>query len=190
MGRAFIVILAALSLVIVACNAPTGGASPTPTKTADIKRAKLDIAYSAFVDQDVHHVTSKKALEAALDAVQAEITSAGGKAGAAMPDFQDTDNPQTADFNKFAQVVSQLVVQNTQVSADRIADAAIGGMIKASPDCHTYYLDSTGKLRNSSGKTGTGSGAMVPSAGTSLGGPDQAGLTGKMLPGGIAYLTW
>ena len=190
MRRAVLMVVVA-GLVAAACTTGNGAvASPTPAKTADIKRAKLDIAYSAFVDQDVHHVTSKKALEAALDAVQAEITSAGGKAGAAMPDFQDTDNPQTADFNKFAQVVSQLVVQNTQVSADRIADAAIGGMIKASPDCHTYYLDSTGKLRNSSGKTGTGSGAMVPSAGASLGGPDQAGLTGKMLPGGIAYLTW
>src|SRR5438445_28661 len=106
MGRAFIVILAALSLVIVACNAPTGGASPTPTKTADIKRSKLDIAYSAFVDQDVHHVTSRKALEAALDAAKAEIKAEGGKADAPTPSFQDTEDPQPADFNKFAAPIS------------------------------------------------------------------------------------
>jgi carboxyl-terminal processing protease len=31
---------------------------------------------------------------------------------------------------------------------------------------------------------------MIPAQGTSLGGPDQAGLTGKMLTGGIAYITW
>src|SRR5438093_8487382 len=130
MRRALLLFIMA-TLVVAACstNGPSS-ATQSPTKTADIKRAKLDIAYSAFVDQDVHHVTSKKALEAALDAVQAEITSAGGKAGAAMPDFQDTDNPQTADFNKFAQVVNQLVVQNTQVSADRIADAANGRLNK------------------------------------------------------------
>ena len=32
--------------------------------------------------------------------------------------------------------------------------------------------------------------ARVPTTGTSLGGPDEAGLTGRMLPGGIVYITW
>src|SRR2546425_4685009 len=31
---------------------------------------------------------------------------------------------------------------------------------------------------------------MIPAQGTSLGGPDQAGLSGKMLTGGVAYITW
>ena len=31
---------------------------------------------------------------------------------------------------------------------------------------------------------------MIPAQGTSLGAADQAGLTGKILPGGIAYITW
>jgi carboxyl-terminal processing protease len=31
---------------------------------------------------------------------------------------------------------------------------------------------------------------VLPTEGTSLGGPDEAGLTGKILPGGIAYITW
>src|SRR5437667_3022676 len=110
MGRAFIVILAALSLVIVACNAPTGGASPTPTKTADIKRSTLDIAYSAFVDQDVHHVTSKKALEAALDAARVEARAQGGKAEVQTPSFQDTDETQLNDFKAFADAVNQLAL--------------------------------------------------------------------------------
>jgi len=127
MGRAFIVILAALSLVIVACNAPTGGASPTPTNTADIHRSKLDIAYSAFVDQDVHHVTSRKALEAALDAAKTEIKAEGGNADAATPSFQDTEDPQTADFNKFAQAIAGMTATISQPSADKIADAAISG---------------------------------------------------------------
>src|SRR5438445_11287831 len=184
MGRAFIVILAALSLVIVACNAPTGGASPTPTKTADIKRSKLDIAYSAFVDQDVHHVTSKKALQSALDAVRSVVRAAGGKADVATPDFQDVDEPQTADFNKFADTVSQLAASNPNVSASKIADAAIGGMIDASPDCHTYYVASS-SVHQSRPFTPRGGSAVVPAQGTSLGAADGAGPTGKILPGVI-----
>src|SRR2546428_541609 len=166
------------------------GVIGTVQATAAIKRSKLDISYSGFVDQDVHHVTSKKALEAALEAVKAEVRAAGGKDAVDTPAFQDTDEPQLADFNKFAQAVGRLAANNAQLSANRIADAAITGMIKASPDCHTYYVDNSGQVRNSSGKIPTGTGAMIPAQGTSLGGPDQAGLSGKMLTGGIAYITW
>lgn len=172
-----------------ACAGGPSSTSPSPTRTANINRSKLDIVYSAFVDQDIHHVTSKKALESALQAVRSLIKDAGGKGDVATPDFQDVDSPQTADFNKFADAVGQLAASNPDVSANKIADAAIGGMIDASPDCHTYYVTSS-SVRNSSGKKGTGSGAMPPTGGTSLGAPDQAGLTGTMLPGGIAYLTW
>jgi C-terminal processing protease CtpA/Prc len=189
--RRTLVLIAAALFVAAACGPGASSASPTAAKTADIKRAKLDIAYSAFVDQDVHHVTSKKALEAAFEAAKTEISVAGGKVDVATPQFQDSDSPLTTDFNKFASALGELAAKNTQVPADRIADATIGGMIKASPDCHTYYVDSTGKVRNSSGKTGTGATAVtMPAGGTSLGGPDQDGLTGKVLPGGIAYLTW
>ena len=189
MGRAFL-LLAICGLFAVACSGDTTASSPTPVATADIKRSKLDISYSGFVDQDVHHVTSKKALEAALEAVKAEVRAAGGKDAVDTPAFQDTDEPQLADFNKFAQAVGRLAANNAQLSANRIADAAITGMIKASPDCHTYYVDNSGQVRNSSGKIPTGTGAMIPAQGTSLGGPDQAGLSGKMLTGGVAYITW
>ena len=189
MRRAFL-LLAICGLFAVACSGDTTASSPTPVATADIKRSKLDISYSGFVDQDVHHVTSKKALEAALEAVKAEVRAAGGKDAVDTPAFQDTDEPQLADFNKFAQAVGRLAANNAQLSANRIADAAITGMIKASPDCHTYYVDNSGQVRNSSGKIPTGTGAMIPAQGTSLGGPDQAGLSGKMLTGGVAYITW
>jgi len=182
--------LLACAAIAASCSNGPGSSSATPTRTANINRSKLDIVYSAFVDQDVHHVTSKKALESALQAVRKVIKDAGGKGDVATPEFQDVDSPQTTDFNKFADAVGQLAASNPDVSANKIADAAIGGMIDASPDCHTYYVTSGGSVRNSSGKSGTGSGAMAPAGGTSLGGPDQDGLTGKMLPGGIAYLTW
>ncbi len=189
MRRAFL-LMTICGLFAVACSGDTTASSPTPVATADIKRSKLDISYSGFVDQDVHHVTSKKALEAALEAVKAEVRAAGGKDAVDTPAFQDTDEPQLADFNKFAQAVGRLAANNTQLSANRIADVAITGMIKASPDCHTYYVDNSGQVRNSSGKIPTGTGAMIPAQGTSLGGPDQAGLSGKMLTGGVAYITW
>ncbi len=189
MRRAALLFIMA-TLVVAACstNGPSS-ATQSPSKTADIKRAKLDIAYSAFVDQDVHHVTSKKALESSLQAVRTLIQGAGGKADVATPDFQDVDEPQPADFNKFADTVSQLAASNPNVSASKIADAAIGGMIDASPDCHTYYVASS-SVHQSRPFTPRGSSALIPAQGTSLGAADEAGLTGKILPGGIAYITF
>src|SRR5947208_15661424 len=126
MRRALAALLACTTIA-VACSGGPSSTSPGPTRTANINRSKLDIAYSAFVDQDVHHVTSKKALESSLQAVRTLIQGAGGKADVATPDFQDVDEPQTADFNKFADTVSQLAASNPNVSASRIAEAAIGG---------------------------------------------------------------
>jgi C-terminal processing protease CtpA/Prc len=189
MRRAVLGLLACVTIV-AACQVDSSGGSPAPTRTPDIKRAKLDIAYSAFVDQDVHHVTSKKALEGALEAVKAEISAAGGKADAATPQFQDVDEPQIADFKKFAEVVSDLALKNPQISGERIADAAVAGMIKTSPDCHTQYISASGRVYNSSTAALSGGNAALPAQGTSLGSADEAGLTGKILPGGIAYITW
>ena len=194
MRRALVLLVLAM-LVVSGCstNGPSA-ATQTPTKTADIKRSTLDIAYSAFVDQDVHHVTSKKALEAALEAARVEARAQGSKAEVQTPSFQDSDETQLGDFKAFADAVNQLAlgvqVAGGQYSAERLADATVGGMIKASPDCHTQYLSGSGRVLNSSSAAITGANAMIPTEGTSLGGPDEAGLTGKILPGGIAYITW
>src|SRR3989441_13220389 len=118
--RRALLILAVCGLLAASCSGGTpASSSPSPAATADIKRSKLDIAYSGFVDQDVHHVTSKKALQSALDAVRSVVRAAGGKADVATPDFQDVDEPQTADFNKFADTVSQLAASNPNVSASK-----------------------------------------------------------------------
>src|SRR6185503_10206705 len=76
MRRAILGLLAA-AVVVAACSGGTATGSPSPTRTPDIRRTKLDIAYSAFVSQDVHRATSKKALEAALAAVKQEIVTGG-----------------------------------------------------------------------------------------------------------------
>ena len=189
----FLLVLAMFVVSGCSTNGPSA-ATQTPTKTADIKRSTLDIAYSAFVDQDVHHVTSKKALEAALEAARVEARAQGSKAEVQTPSFQDSDETQLGDFKTFADAVNQLAlgvqVAGGQYSAERLADATVGGMIKASPDCHTQYLSGSGRVLNSSSAAITGANAMIPTEGTSLGGPDEAGLTGKILPGGIAYITW
>lgn len=188
MRRAVAGLLVCAAIAASCSNGPSSS-SPVPTRTANINRSRLDIAYSAFVDQDVHKVTSKKALESALQAVRGVIKDAGGKGDVATPEFQDVDEPQTTDFNKFADTVGQLAASNPDVSANKIADAAVGGMIDASPDCHTFYA-TTSAVRQSRPFAPRGSSAVVPAQGTSLGAPDQAGLTGKILPGGIAYITF
>lgn len=179
-----------VALLVVSCTSTPGGtAANSPSRTIDIKRTRLDIVYSAFVDEDVHHVTSKKALEAALEAVKAAVRAAGGKDDVATPQFQDVDEPQIADFNKFADAVS-LLAGRVQLSSERIANAALVGMLSTSPDCHTFYVSAGGGGIQSRPVAPKGSSAIIPTQGTSLGGPDEAGLTGRMLPGGIAYITF
>jgi len=122
--------------------------------------------------------------------LKTEARQTGGAEDFPALEFQDVSESVLGDFNKFADAAAAFAARNAQLGASRIADVAIAGMISASPDCHTYYVNAQGSGFLSRPVRSTGTGALVPSGGTSLGGPDQAGLTGKMLPGGIAYITW
>ena len=182
----------ALALVVVACvpTISTGG-SPTPAATADIKRSKLDIAYTAFIDLDVHHATSKAALTAMTNALNEQARSSGGKADLPLLEYQDVDEPQLADFKKFADAVAAWAARNPQLGPDRIADTAIAAMIRVSPDCHTSYLSRTRQVfRSRPDVSSGGSGARVPATGTQLFGPDSSALQAKLLADGIAYVTF
>jgi C-terminal processing protease CtpA/Prc len=150
----------------------------------------MDISYSDLLDNDVHAVTSRKALEAAISALKAEARRTGGSEDFPTLEFQDVSEPVIADFKKFADATTEFASRNKQISPNRIADVAIAGMLSASPDCHTYYVNGQGAGFSSRPVRSTGTDAKIPSGGMSLGGPDQAGLTGKILPGGIAYITW
>ncbi len=138
---------------------------------------------------DVHKVTSKKALTGALDAVKAEVRAAGAKDDVPTPDFTDESTPLTTDFDKFAAAVTQLATRAPELPAATIARDAIGGMIRQSPDCHTYYFDGRTRL-DSRPVHPTGEARPAPPAGTILKQPDEAGLTARMLPGGVAYIRW
>lgn len=187
-----IAILAVLAVALFGCTpAATTGASAAPQKTGDFKQAKLDIAYSFMSDASVHNPTSKQLLTGALDAMKKEAKSSGGSDDVATPDFSTDTETNLGDFKKFAAAAGALAAKNAQVSADRLAEAGVVGMIQTDPDCHTYYLDGKGGVKNSRNETATGSAPQIPSGGTFLQQqPDEAGLQAKMLDGGIAYLTW
>jgi len=101
--RRALMLLVTATLCLSACSGGPSSATQTPTRTADIKRSTLDIAYSAFVDEDVHHITSKRALEAALEAARVEARAQGSKVEVRTPSFQDTDETQLSDFKLFAE---------------------------------------------------------------------------------------
>lgn len=185
-------LLAVLAIALVACTpAATVGGTPAPAKTGDFKQSKLDIAYSFVSDASVHNPTSKQLLTGALEGMKKEAKSSGGSDDVATPEFTTDANTNLADFKKFAAVAGALAAKNPQLSADRIAEAGIVGMIQADPDCHTYYLDGKGGVKRSRPEVLTGTAPQLPSGGTFLQqAPDQAGLQAKMLDDGIAYLTW
>jgi hypothetical protein len=190
--RRTLALLAALAIALVACTpANTSGGSPSPAKTGDFKQSKLDIAYSFMSDATVHSPTAKQLLTGALEAMKKEAKSSGGSDDVATPQFTSDTETNLPDFKKFAAAAGALAAKNPQLSADRLAQAGITGLIQADPDCHTYYLDGKGGVVNSRPETLKGTAPQVPTGGTFLQQqPDQAGLQAKMLDGGIAYLTW
>ena len=163
------------------------GASAAPTRTQDIQRAKLDIVYSAFVDMDVHKVSNKKALEGGLDAVREAARKLGSKAEVKTPEFQDVQEPVLADFRKFADAVSEIAQKTPELQPSEIFRSATTGMIRQSPDCHTYYFDGRGRI-DSRPIQQTGSGSVTPPQGQVLLQPDEAGLQERMLDGGVAWI--
>ena len=190
--RRTLAVAATVAITLLACTpAATTVGSPAPAKTGDFKQSKLDIAYSFLSDASVHNPTSKQLLLGAFDAMKKDAKSSGGSDDVGTPDFTTDMSTNLADFKKFAAAAGALAAKNTQLSADRLAEAGIVGMMQADPDCHTYYLDGRGGVKYSRPEQLKGSAPQVPSGGTFLQQqPDQVGLQAKMLDGGIAYLTW
>ncbi len=185
--RPLALVLLALTL-LAACAPPSETPTPAAQQTPDIKRSKLDLIYTQLASVDVHRATSKQILIGALEAVRAEIRSAGGKDDVATPAFSDAVEPSLADFKAFADAVVELASRN-RIGGDRIALAAILGMIRSTPDCHTYYIDPSGKGYNSRAETPKGSANPTAPSGTALAGPpDEAGLEAKLLDGGVAWI--
>src|SRR2546428_5846757 len=167
--RRFIALALAAVFVATACTAVAPSVSPT--KTPDIKRSKLDAAYSGLTDDDVFAPTSKEVLTAALQAMKDEVQKAGGRADiVSIPDFTDKSEPNNDDFKKFADAASKLASANALVPGDRLADVALLAMAKVKPDCHTQYVK-----RTSAVPSGV-SAARVESGGQGGGGERQLRL--------------
>ncbi|HET8568410.1 MAG TPA: S41 family peptidase [Candidatus Limnocylindria bacterium] len=178
----------AFALLLTACTGAPGGTAPTATPAAsvDIKQSLMDIAYVALADQDVHKVSSKKLLVAALDALKERARSSGGKDDVATPEFKDEADVILPDFNRFAEAAKELARKNPQLSAANIAEVAITAMMRATPDCHTYWVTPSGVVRSRPEQT-RGTPAMAPANATA---PDEAGLRYALIDGSIGYLTW
>src|SRR2546429_627304 len=141
--RRFIALALAAVFVATACTA-VAPPSASQTKQPDIKRSKLDAAYSGLTDDDVFAPTSKEVLTAALQAMKDEVQKAGGRADiVSIPDFTDKSEPNNDDFKKFAEAASKLASANALVPGDRLADAALLAMAKVKPDCHTQDVKRT-----------------------------------------------
>ncbi len=182
--RRLLVALAAAALVVGACTPIADqSASPTPAKTPDIRRSKLDIAYTALTENDVHMVSSKKVLTDALAAVVALARQNGFKDEVATPDFQDLSEPVLADFKKFADLVGVIAAKTPSLTPDQIGDTVLRSYTKSSPDCHTYYSPKR------SGIPASDVLAALPPQGPSDR-EDEAGLEFRLLPEGIGYLKW
>lgn len=185
---------AAFVFLATVCSSPpvtfpkaTAPVLTSPSAPPDIKRANLDIAYSAFVDQDVHNVSSKEALESGLEAVREEVRAIGGDDMVPTPAFKDVNEVVLADFRLFAEAVETLAAKNPRLSADRISTAAIRGMIRASPDCHTYYV-AGGRTHESRSQSESGVANPSPPDGVVLQEPDEAELQARLLGDGVAWI--
>lgn len=183
--RRLIVALCTLVFVLGAC-VPSGveqSASQAPAKTPDIRRSKLDIAYTALTENDVHKVSSRKVLTDALEAVRKIARQKGWKENVATPEFQDQSEPVLADFRKFADAVSAIAAKTPGLSPDELGDTVLHSYTRSSPDCHTYYLPKR------SGVVGSGVLAALPPESPGLR-DDEAGLVFRLLPEGIGYFKW
>ncbi len=182
--------LTLVALLLVAACAPSPAAeSPTAQRTPDVKRSKLDLIYTQLASVDVHRATSRQILTGGLEAVRAEVRSAGGADGVGQIEFSDATEATLADFDRFIRAVAGLAAKNPGLSPERIAQSAILGMIRSTPDCHTYYIDASGRGYDSRPEAPRGTpNPPAPSGATISGPPDEAGLEAKLLDGGVAWI--
>jgi hypothetical protein len=141
-------------------------------------------------DLDVHRATSKTIIDGAIAALNAEAAATGGHAD--FPPLGLTNSAETVlpDFERFADAATAFAARNPQIAPEHFADVAILGMITASPDCHTYYLDRGGTRHDSRIVAAPGTAAQPPAGGTVLASGDEIGLQAKLLEGGAVYITF
>jgi hypothetical protein len=140
--------------------------APTSPTTPNANRSRIDVAYTSIAALDLHRVSSRTLLTAALSAVREQAIATGGTVDPAAIEFADVSDEVIGDFKVFIQAVEAIARRNPQLSADLISDTAIGAMVDATPDCHTFYRRTTGDL------------------------PSAVAFQARLLSGSVGYISW
>lgn len=171
-------VLLFLALLLAACVPPPAPPGAGPTPSPNIKRGKIDIAYTAIATRGYGKATSSELLGAALEAIREEVRRTGGRDIETAPAFSDATEAVLEDFRRFAAAVEELAISNPGLSPDRVADLAIEAMVRLDPDCHTYYVK-----RPRSALEGARAPPRAP-----LRVDQRSHVQLSMLPGGIAVI--
>jgi len=126
-------ILLVLAVLVSACSI----SEQPPIAPSHFKTAQT--AFRILIEIDVNKPGSPQLMNAALDAVQAQLVKDGAPVPTiAHPEF--TGNPES-DFAKFSASLDTVIATNPAEDATKLEHVATEGMASTLKECHTYFLD-------------------------------------------------
>ena len=133
MMRSRAAILLVLAVLVSACSI----SEQPPIAPSHFKTAQT--AFRILIEIDVNKPGSPQLMNAALDAVQAQLVKDGAPVPTiAHPEF--TGNPES-DFAKFSASLDTVITTNPAEDATKLEHVATEGMASTLKECHTYFLD-------------------------------------------------
>ena len=126
-------ILLVLAILLSACSI----SGQPPVGPSHFKTAQT--AFRILIEIDVNKPGSPQLMNAALDAVQAQLVKDGAPAPT-IPHPEFTGNPES-DFAKFSAALDTVIAANPAEDATKLEHVATDGMASTLKECHTYYLD-------------------------------------------------
>ena len=133
MMRSRAAILLVLAVLVSACSI----SEQPPIAPSHFKTAQT--AFRILIEIDVNKPGSPQLMNAALDAVQAQLVKDGAPVPTiAHPEF--TGNPES-DFAKFSASLDTVIATNPAEDATKLEHVATEGMASTLKECHTYFLD-------------------------------------------------
>jgi len=133
MLRSRAAILLVLAVLVSACSI----SEQPPIAPSHFKTAQT--AFRILIEIDVNKPGSPQLMNAALDAVQAQLVKDGAPVPTiAHPEF--TGNPES-DFAKFSASLDTVIATNPAEDATKLEHVATEGMASTLKECHTYFLD-------------------------------------------------
>jgi len=133
MMRSRSAILLVLAILLSACSV----SEQPPVASSHFKTAQT--AFRILIEIDVNKPGSPQLMNAALDAVQAQLVKDGAPVPT-IPHPEFTGNPES-DFAKFSAALDTVIAANPAEDATKLEHVATDGMASTLKECHTYYLD-------------------------------------------------